>query len=200
MQDTVFDSTYLNSIPKVDIVVPSQAKANITDQNLDTFCDRIGFDSHKKIVQSFLKVQKLREDFLQRKLKELCDEHMILKAMNVTGAQNQENQIPTNGGFLQAERPKITTESISGLVPHKPRTSAKKTYVSYEDHHQSCKAEQDFPRPDCEAPPTQELVKLGERTTTVYADKTLVILPTDEYGTASGLFKADQKDIRDHFM
>ena len=112
--------------------------------------------------------------------------------MNVTAAQSQENKMSTSGGFLQAERPKIATESDKALVPHKPRTSSKKTYVSYEDHHQSCDAEQDFPRPDCEAPPTQELVKLGERTTTVYADKTLMILPTDEYGTASGLFKSDQ--------
>ena len=63
----------------------------------------------------------------------------------------------------------------------------------------TCDAEQVYQGPDCDASPSNELVKLAARTTTVYADKTLVILPTDEYGSASGLFKPS-KDGRDQFL
>lgn len=108
--------------------------------------------------------------------------------MNVT-SQEQEKHI--SPGFLKEESPPEATEINNALVPHKPRATAKASYMAYDED--TCEAEQ---APDCEAPPSKELVKLAERTTTVYADKTLMILPTDEYGSASGLFKPS-KDGRE---
>lgn len=70
------------------------------DHNLDTFCDQIDLDNNKDLLRSFFKVQELREDFLQRKLKELCNEHNILKAMNVTASQVNKAQFKTPTGFL----------------------------------------------------------------------------------------------------
>lgn len=110
-------------------------------------------------------------------------------------SQAQEKHM--SSGFLKEESPPAATEINNALVPHQPRATAKASYMAYDED--SCDAEQPYQGPDCEVAPSKELVKLAERTTTVYADKTLMILPTDEYGSASGLFKPS-KDGREQFL
>lgn len=60
IKDTVYNSEYLD-LPKVDVVVPSKSpvmlpSTNLTEENLDTFCDRIELDSNEQILQGFYKV------------------------------------------------------------------------------------------------------------------------------------------------
>jgi len=78
----------------------------------------------------------LRENFLQRKLKELCDEHQILKAMNGP-SQAQEKHM--SSGFLKEESPPAATEINNALVPHQPRATAKASYMAYDED--SCDAD-----------------------------------------------------------
>lgn len=144
VNNPLYDDQHLQ-LPKVDAIVPAPPKAlppgsNMTAESLDALCQQIEF-SNVKYAKHFHKVQELRDDFLNRKLKELCEERLIFKGMNAS----EEVDASLSPGFLQIDPP---AEPIggTGLVPRKPRPN----YRSYEED--TCDAEQPYQEDACEAP------------------------------------------------
>lgn len=135
------------------------------------------FTNVKQYLKHFYKIQELRDDFLRRKLKELCEDR-LLNRMNASG----EGEASLSPGFLQADPPPETAGG-SGLVPRKP-----KNYRPYEED--TCDAEPRYQEEACEASHS-EFMDLQKRTTTLYTEKPLIILPTDEFGGASAMFNPE---------
>lgn len=83
LERPLYDGQYLE-LAKVDAPVPAlsnsyQVNANLSAQSLDALCDQMDFTSVKQYLKQFYKVQELRDDFLHRKLKELCEERLRFK-------------------------------------------------------------------------------------------------------------------------
>lgn len=185
VNDPLYDDQHLQ-LPKVDAIVPAPPAppkalppgSNLTAEGLDALCEQIDF-SNVKYAKHFYKVQELRDDFLNRKLKELCEERLIFKGMNAS----EEADASLSPGFLQIDPP-AGAATGSGLVPRKPRPS----YRSYED--ETCDAEERYQEDACEATHS-DFMDLQKRTTTLYTEKPIMILPTDEYGGAGSMFNPD---------
>ena len=116
-------------------------------------------------------------------MKELCDERLVLKNMSASSDPN----VSISPEFLKTD-PVPEASTSNGLVPRNAKTN-NKSYNS-----ETCEAEEKEP---CGAG-HKELTDLQKKTTTLYTDKPVMVLPSDELGGASAMFNPD--DGTDQFF
>lgn len=156
----------------------------MTAESLDALCNHIRFTNVKHYLHSFYKVQELRDDFLHRKLKELCEERALLKSMNAS------EPVP---GPLSPEEP--NTPGVPKVDPAAPGDVGETGIVIRKPSHRAsdegtCDANQRYQQETCEASHA-EFLELQKRTTTLYSERPMMILPSDEYGGANAMFSPE---------
>jgi len=180
--DDPFEESLFKDLTETDALVPAPAGSypattNMSAESLDALCNQIQFTNVKHYLNQFYKVQELRDDFLHRKLKELCEERVLLKSMNASESVQ---------GSLSPEVPKVDpgpeATGETGIVLRKP------SHRSSEEG--TCDANQRYQQETCEASHA-EFLELQKRTTTLYSERPMMILPSDEYGGASAMFNPE---------